>query len=177
MRKVILYIATSLDGFIAKKDGDLDWLEKFPHPKSEDYGYVDLLNRIDATLMGKNTFDFVAKYDGPFPYPNSTNYVFSNSDLVSDLPIEIISGDAVEFLTDLKNQPGKDIWLIGGGRLNTSFANAGLIDEVIITQIPVFLGEGIPVFGTLKDDFRLELVNSRTYGNGVVLRTLKKSSK
>jgi dihydrofolate reductase len=80
LRKVILYIATSLDGFIAKKDGGLDWLETFPHPEKEDYGYVDLLNRIDVTLMGKNTFDFVAKYDGPFPYPNSTNYVFSNSD-------------------------------------------------------------------------------------------------
>ena len=174
MRKVILYIATSLDGFIAKKDGDLDWLEKFPHPKGEDYGYVDLLNRIDSTLMGKNTFDFVAKYDGPFPYPNTTNYVFSNSDLESDLPIQIISGDAVAFLRDLKKKPGKDIWLIGGGRLNTSFANSGLIDEVIITQIPVYLGEGIPVFQKLTQDLNLEMVEAKTYKNGVIKLYLKK---
>ena len=176
MRNVILYIATSLDGYIAKPDGGLDWLETFPHPKGEDYGYVDLLNRIDSTLMGKNTFDFVAKYDGPFPYPNSTNYVFSNSDLESDLPIQIISGDAVEFLQDLKRKPGKDIWLIGGGRLNSSFANAGLIDEVIITQIPVYLGDGIPVFHTLDRDFKLNLVDSRTYENGVIVLKLKKSN-
>lgn len=167
MRKVILYIATSLDGFIAKKDGGLDWLEKFPHPEGEDYGYVDLLNRIDTTLMGRNTYDFVANYDGPFPYPDTTNYVFSNRDIAHKLPIEIISGDAVAFLKDLKNKPGKDIWLIGGGRLNTSFANAGLIDEVIITQIPVFIGLGIPVFDGLEEDLKFKKVNSTTYPNGV----------
>jgi dihydrofolate reductase len=173
MRNVILYIATSLDGFIAKKDGGLDWLETFPHPKKEDYGYVKLLNRIDTTLMGKNTFDFVAQYEGPFPYPNSTNYVFSNSDIESDLPIQIISGDAVAFLKDLKQLPGKDIWLIGGGRLNASFANAGLIDEIIITQIPVYLGEGIPVFQPLTSTLNLTLIQSKTYDNGVQLLTLQ----
>lgn len=168
MRKVILYIATSLDGYIAEKDGGLDWLERFPHEPSEDYGYVDLLNRIDCTLMGRITFDFVARYSGPFPYPDTTNYVFSNRDIKTDLPIEIISGDAVAFLKHLKQQKGKDIWLIGGGRLNTSFANAGLIDEMILTQIPVFLGSGIPVFDSLKTTIALQNCKYKTYPNGVI---------
>ena len=168
MRKVILYIATSLDGFIAEKDGGLDWLEKFPHPEGEDYGYVDLLNRIDTTLMGRNTFDFVANYDGPFPYPDTTNYVFSNRDIESILPIEIISGDAVAFLKHLKSKRGKDIWLIGGGHLNTSFANAGLIDEIILTQIPVFLGEGIPVFNGLKKPMGFTERIWKSYRNDVI---------
>ena len=168
MRKVILYIATSLDGFIAESDGGLDWLEKFPHPEGEDYGYVDLLNRIDTTLMGRNTFDFVANYNGPFPYPDTTNYVFSNRDIESKLPIEIISGDAVAFLKHLKQERGKDIWLIGGGRLNTSFANANLIDEVILTQIPVFLGKGIPVFNGLDSNLKFKKTTHKVYPNGVL---------
>jgi len=117
--------------------------------------------------MGRNTFDFVARYDGPFPYPNSTNYVFSNSDIKSTLPIEVISGNAIDFVADLKRKRGKDIWLIGGGRLNTSFADEGMIDEIILTQIPVFLGAGIPIFNGLKKPLPLTLVEQKSYANNV----------
>lgn len=172
MRKLILYIATSMDGFIADQNHGLDWLEKFPHPEGEDYGYADLMQRIDTTLMGRNTFAFLEKLDGPFPYPDAKNYVFSRSLKSTNLPVEIISDDAVAFVSDLKTQSGKDIWLIGGGKLNATLANAGLIDEIILTQIPVFLGQGIPVFSGLEKAFSLPTKTLRTYEEGVAQVTM-----
>ena len=169
MRKIILYIATSLDGFIADKNHGLDWLESFPHPEGEDYGYADLMTHIDTTLMGRNTFRILEDFAGPFPYPDTKNYVFSTSLKATNLPVDLVETGPVAFVKDLKNQRGKDIWLIGGGKLNTTLANAGLIDEIILTQIPVFLGQGIPVFGELEKPLKFKEQKWKTYANGVVL--------
>ena len=168
MRKIILYIATSLDGFIAENDGGLNWLENFPHIEGEDYGYADLMQQTDTTLMGSGTYKIIEDFKGPFPYPDTKNYVFTSRDLKSPHPISFIQDDAATFVADLKHQPGKTIWLIGGGKLNATLANAGLIDEIILTQIPVFLGEGIPVFGALKKPLSFSEQSWKSYKNGVV---------
>lgn len=168
MRKVILYIATSLDGFIADQNHGLDWLENFPHPEGEDYGYVDMISRVDTTLMGRETFRFLENFQGPFPYPDTKNYVFTQSLKSTDLPVELVGEDAVAFVTRLKAETGKDIWLIGGGKLTATLGNAGLIDEIILTQIPVFLGQGIPVFGGLKKPLGFGEKTWKAYKNGVV---------
>jgi dihydrofolate reductase len=167
-RKVILYIATSLDGFIADENHGLHWLENFPHPEGEDYGYAELAARIDTTLMGRETFRFLEKHEGPFPYPDTKNYVFSRSLAGSPLPVEIIKENAPAFVAKLKQQPGKAIWLVGGGKLNATLANAGLIDEIILTQIPVFLGQGIPVFDGLDKPLSFGEVSQKLYPKGVV---------
>ena len=174
MRKLILYIATSLDGFIADQNHSLDWLEKFPHPEGEDYGYADLMGRIDTTLMGRETFRFLENFQGPFPYPDTKNYVFSQSLKSTELPIEIIREDVAAFVKRLKTEPDKDIWLIGGGKLNATLANAGLIDEILLTQIPVFLGQGIPVFNGLEQVLGLPNREWKRYKEGVQQLTLKK---
>ena len=168
MRKIILYIATSLDGFIAKKDGGLDWLENFPHIEGEDYGYAELLSRTDTTLMGSGTYKIIEDFKGPFPYPDTKNYVFTRRNLQSLHPILFVQEDAAKFVSELKKQSGNAIWLIGGGKLNTTLADAGLIDEIILTQIPVFLGEGIPVFGGLKKPLNFAEQSWKTFPNGVV---------
>jgi dihydrofolate reductase len=168
VRKVILYIATSLDGFIADQNHGLDWLENFPHPEGEDYGYGEMISRIDTTLMGRETFRFLENFQGPFPYPDTKNYVFTQSLKSTDFPVEIVSENAVAFVTRLKNEPGKDIWLVGGGKLNATLANAGLIDEIILTQIPVFLGLGIPVFSGLEKVIGLPNTQCKMYREGVI---------
>jgi len=168
MRKVILYIATSLDGFIAEKDGGLDWLENFPHIEGEDYGYAKLMQRIDSTLMGTGTFKILEDFTGPFPYPDTKNYVFTRQNKVSPHPVEFIKEDAISFVKALKKASDMGIWLVGGGKLNTTLANAGLVDEVILTHIPVFLGEGIPVFNGLEKQLNFSEQSWKNYLNGVV---------
>jgi dihydrofolate reductase len=168
LRKIILYIATSLDGFIAEKDGGLNWLENYPHIEGEDYGYSDVLAQTDTTLMGSGTYKIIEDFKGPFPYPDTKNYVFTRRELKSSHPVSFIKNETASFVADLKQQPGNAIWLIGGGKLNASLAKAGLIDEIILTQIPVFLGEGIPVFNGLEKPLNFAEQSWKTYPNGVV---------
>lgn len=154
MRKVRLYIAQSLDGFIARPDGKVDWLEveKEGLEPVPDYGYAEFLAQIDTTLMGFNTYREVLGFGIPFPYPDKTNYVFSrNHKKVDENPVEFISSDATGFVANLKRDIGKDIWLIGGAWLNRVFLEAGLIDEIIITTKSTVLGSGISLFDMGKE--------------------------
>lgn len=150
MRKVRLYIAQSLDGFIAREDGKVDWLEVEPggEEPGTDYGYAEFLAQIDTTLMGYNTYREILGFGIPFPYPDKTNYVFSRNHKKEDEnPVEFISSDATGFVANLKSDSGKDIWLIGGAELNRVLLDAGLIDEIIVTTKSTLLGSGIPLFG------------------------------
>lgn len=169
MRKIKLYIATSLDNYIARPDGSIDWLESFPTPKGEDFGYGELMKNVDTTLMGNKTYQQVLGFDMPFPYTGCENYVFTRQqDLTSDENVQFISSDVVAFIQNLKNKPGKDIWLIGGGQLNTIFLNADLIDEMMITILPIVLGEGIPLFAPTAKEKMLHLKEFKAFENGFV---------
>ncbi len=169
MRKIKLYIAVSLDGKIAGKDGNVKWLDALPNPDQLDYGYAEFLNSIDTTLMGNNTYRQLLSWGIDFPYRDKKNYVFTrNRKLTEDKNVQFVNQDHVKFVGNLKSESGRDIWLIGGGEINTLLLNAGLIDEMIIFIIPVVLGDGIALFKGIPKECTLKMVQTRTYGNGVV---------
>jgi len=154
MKTVKLLIATSLDGYIAGPDGDLSWLTPF---EGVDYGYADFIATIDTTLMGNTTYQHVLTL-GDFPYKDKTNYVFTRQVNTPDAPyVQFVSDTAAEFVGRLKQQDGLDIWLVGGGHLNATLLEAGLIDEILLFLIPVTIGRGIPLFqpSSARQDWQL----------------------
>jgi dihydrofolate reductase len=175
-RKLILYIAASLDNYIARPDGDVTWLEapEYLLP-GEDYGYSKFYGSIDTTLMGNNTYRIIRGFDQPFPYSDTTNYVFTRSKQTGDSDhVRFIYGDIPGFVRDLKKEQGGDIWLIGGGQVNTLMLNNDLIDQIILTLIPVILGTGIPLFQGHPKEVRFKPVDGRYYKNGIVQWILNK---
>ncbi len=156
MNKIILYIATSLDGFIADKNGKVDWL---PHPKDdaelEAVGYKDLMERIDTILMGSRSYKQILDF-GDWGWPDKQAYVFTSKQLEIDKPYISITHDSpIDFMAKLKSD--KDIWLLVSAQLAQSFAHENLIDEVILTVVPQTLGAGIPLGLTFENfDFRCE---------------------
>jgi dihydrofolate reductase len=176
MRQVILYIAASLDNFIARTDGRVEWLSspEFLIP-DEDYGYHDFYSTIDTTLMGNSTYRFILDQDVPFPYPDKTNYVFSRSTGNQDTEfVRFISNDPADFVRQLKQEAGSDIWLVGGGQINAILLNNDLIDKMILTIIPMTLGEGIPLFHGKYREVKFMLEMSKSFQSGIVQLTLLK---
>ena len=171
MRKIILYIAASLDGKIARPDDNIDWLESFPNPDNNDYGYNRFLENIDTTLMGNNTYKVVLNMGIEFPYKNKTNYVFSREEKERDSNVIFISKSIPEFVNKLKKQDGKDIWLIGGSEINTLFLNHHLINEIILSTIPIVLGHGIPLFtdNTMEQSFEHD--KTEIFKSGIIQST------
>lgn len=175
MRKVILYIAASLDGYIAKANGDTAWLHDERYAiAGEDYGYSALIGAIDTTLMGHSTYKVILGFDMPFPYPDKANYVFSRSEQADTVHVRFVHENPVAFVQQLKQQEGKDIWLIGGGQLNTLLLNAGLIDEIVLTYVPIILGSGISLFAQDTQEANLQVSQNKSFANGFVQLTLVK---
>ena len=143
-RNIILYIGTSIDGYIANEDGTLEWLESTE--VEGDSGYNSLLERIDTVVMGKGTYDVVRGFDMDYPYSEYKNYVFSKSVSGSDEYATFINEEAKTFIKNLKQKPGKDIWLIGGGKLAREFFKDNLIDEIQLGIAPIILGKGITLY-------------------------------
>lgn len=170
MRPVQLYIATSLDGFIANPDGSVDWLFT-----DQEYGYSEFYSQIDCTLMGRKTYEQVLTF-GPFPYPDKVNYVFSRDSARQDTEHVIFVSEPVErFVSQLKDEPGGPIWLIGGGSLNSALLTAGLIDEIVLSVHPVALGSGIPLFEGGERPHAFDLTGHTAYASGLIqLRYRKK---
>jgi dihydrofolate reductase len=166
MRPLRLYIALSLDGYIAPPDGSVDWLSAAESP-DEDYGYAQLLSGVDTTFMGYRTYAQILGF-GDFPYGQLQNFVFTRQQRQPDgLPVTFITEDPATFTRRLKAEPGGDIWLIGGGQLNALLHQAGLIDELILTYVPVVLGAGIPLFAGAAAPTRWALISQRHYPKGV----------
>ena len=173
MRKVRLYIGASLDGFIAGPHGEIEWLNAYLDGSS-DYGYGSFFESIDVTLMGNSTYQQIRKFD-PFPYLTKTNYVFTRQQAMPPADhVSFISKDPAHFVTHLKNLPGKDIWLIGGGQINALLLNAGLIDEMIISYVPEILGTGIPLFSEKAQPTQFTLHSSEAFSSGLVQLRLQK---
>ncbi len=164
-----VYIATSLDGFIATSDGNIDWLLEIPNPEQSDYGYAEFMSGIDGIVMGRNTFEKVLTFD-KWAY-NKPVFVLSNS--LTKLPeeivdkAEIVSGDIKKLINQLNQQGYRNLY-IDGGRVIQSFLKEDLIDEMIITLIPILLGSGFPLFNKL--DKRLKFIHKKTeiYNNTLV---------
>ncbi|HVU58731.1 MAG TPA: hypothetical protein VHD83_26910, partial [Puia sp.] len=116
MRKITLYSALSLDGYVSRPDGNIDWLNSFPNPENQDFGYAAFIQTIDTTLMGNKTYQQVLSFDVPFPYPDKKNYVFTRRKDYKDTEfVEFVSEDPAGFVYDLKRRDGGGIWCIGGG--------------------------------------------------------------
>lgn len=165
MRRLRLYIASSLDGYIAGPNGELDWLEA---GGDLDYGYREFYASIDTALMGNATYRQTLTF-GPFPYPDKTNYVFTRgAPPAATAHARFVTGDIAAFVRTLKDAPGSDIWLVGGGQVNTVMLNAGLIDEIILTVVPVVLGEGIPLFAPGASSASFETTGCEAYETGLV---------
>ncbi len=171
-RKVVLYIASSLDGYIAAKDESLEWL--FKVEGEGDNGYSNFYDTVDTVLMGKKTFDWVMQNIEEFPYKNKECYVFTRSSIEDTDDVKFINGNIKDFVNNLRRKKGENIWLVGGGELLHSFIQDDLIDECIITIAPALIGVGIPLFKQDKYQIDLSLKNTRRYGQFVELHYVVK---
>lgn len=180
MRKLKLYIACSLNGKIARKDGSVDWLEEIPNPEKSDYGYAGFYQSVDTTIMGFKTYKQIMDWGIDFPYKETKNYVFTRDKTHQNTAhVEFVSENHIEFVKKLKAREGKDIWLIGGGQINTMLLNAGLIDEIQVFMMPIILTEGIELFEAFPKETLLKLKGSKSFPGGAVelTYTLKQSTR
>lgn len=172
-RKVFVFIATSLDGYIATEGDSLDWL--FKVEGEGDNGYSEFYDTIDTIVLGRRTYDWIMDHEKEnFPYKNKKCYVFSRSIQEPNDNVEYVEGNIVEFIDRLKGVEGKNIWIVGGGDLLTYFVKEDLIDEFIITVAPVIIGKGIPLFNRQNTEIELELKNIRRFNQFVELHYIKK---
>ena len=167
--KASVYIATSLDGFIARANGDLDWLPEPVGPGGDDYGYGAFMKNVDVIVMGRGTYEKVLTlgswpYEVPVVVLSSRNPTLTRSAAAS---IETMSGPPSEILARLESR-GLEHAYVDGGVTIRRFLEAGLIQRLIITRVPVLIGSGIPLFGPLVRDVKLHHVNSRAWVNGLV---------
>ena len=168
-RKIIVFIATSADGYIARPDGDVGWLDR-PRPKGN-YGMGEFFRSIDTILWGRKTYTKGLEMGAsPAGYGSKVRtYVFSHQPRASSAPgVEFVNEPVETFATRLRATPGKDIWMMGGAGLIGSFLDAGQIDEFIINIVPVFIGEGIPLIQPRQRSVPLTLLSPQSYPDGVV---------
>ena len=162
MGKLILYIASSLDGYIARENGDVDWL-----PINTDSGYDNFYKSIDTVIMGKKTYDQILTF-GDYPYKGKKSYVFTRNDsLTKDENVEFAS-NVEEFSRNLVSSKG-NIWLVGGSELFSAFLEHKLVDEIILSIIPTVLGKGIPLFQNINQEANLKLIKTTEYSGFVEL--------
>lgn len=171
--KVSVYIAISLDGFIARKDGGLDWLPA-PTEGGEDFGYADFMSTVDCVVMGRNTFEKVLTFGG-WHYDKKV-IVLTSRDLT--IPpeltdkVEALHLSPRELVREFERRGIRHVYLDGGVTIQR-FIQERLVNELTITTIPILIGEGLPLFGALKEDVRLELIHATSFINGFVQKKYK----
>lgn len=164
-----VYIATSIDGFIAKKDGNIDWLLDIPNPSGSDYGYSEFMQRIDGIVMGRNTFEKVLEFN-IWPY---SKMIFVLSNTLKSVPrhldnrAEIVNGDLNSIIEKLNSRGFENLY-IDGGKTIQSFLRNDMIDELIITRIPIVLGSGIPLFENNGIELEFRHVETKVYSDTLV---------
>lgn len=157
MRKIILFIASALDGYIARDNGDIDWL-----PETTASGYDDFIKSVDTVIMGKKTYDQVLTF-GDYPYKDKKSYVLTrNNDYPNDENTEFVH-DVEKLVKEILANSGTNIWLIGGAEVISTFVNLGFVDEIILSIIPIVLGTGIPLFNNIEKEMKLELIKTTDY--------------
>lgn len=167
MRKVILNVAVTLDGFIEGPNGEYDWCFT-----DQDYGMSDFFKRIDAMFIGRKSYEVLQAMDmGDNPFPKMNEYIFSNTLNKVTGDATIVSGDIVTAIEKIKQEPGKDIWLFGGASLTAVLMNAGLVDELSLAVHPILLGSGKLLFSNNTGRIQLQLTDSKTYSSGLVILT------
>lgn len=173
MVRCSVYIAASLDGYIAGPNGSLEWLESIPPLDDEDYGYSDFTADVDTLVMGRNTYEAVAAMDVDWPYEMPVMVLTSRTlDVPADLKERVfpVAGDPHTLIASLGEAGARHVWIDGGAAI-TSFLNASLIDRLIITTVPILLGGGAPLFGPLANERKLQLISSASFDNGLTQAT------
>lgn len=170
MPKVVLFIATSLDGFIADAEGDINWLFT-----DSDYGYADFFDGIEALVMGRKTYEQVRGY-GDWPYGSKPTYVLSKSAPSGEHPhVEYVSAPVEDLVDDLRARCQQDVWLVGGAGAVTSFRRHDLIDEYVLSIHPVLVGDGVALFESGLPSRELVLESSQLYPSGLVQLRYRKT--
>lgn len=167
--RIKLYIATSLDGFIARENGSIDWLTEYKNNPETDYGYSEFYVSIGTVLMGRKTYEQVLGF-GDWPYGEKKAYVFTRQKepLRREKNVEFVSGDVGEFVRRLKENTEEDIWLVGSSQLIKVFLEEDLVQDLIVFVVPVILGSGITLFDRIGKEIGLKLINTERYESGLV---------
>jgi dihydrofolate reductase len=168
LRKIILGLGISLDGYIARLDGSVDFLFM-----PEDYSMADFLASVDTAVMGRKTYEVALKMGGGFGSSKMDSFVFSRTLAPPSRcsGVTLVRESPVEFVESLRQRPGKHVWLMGGGELARDFLRADLVDELYIGIVPVLIGEGIPLFPSGFPQREFSLIENKTYSKGMI--TLK----
>lgn len=176
MKKNNVFIATSIDGFIADENGNIDWLHSIPNPKGDDMGYSQFISNIDALIMGRNTFETICGFDIEWPYDKPV-FVLSRS--LHQIPkkfqnnAQLIKGDLKEVVKKINGMGHSNLYIDGGTTIQ-SFLKEDLIDEMTITLIPVLLGKGIPLFSNLNGPLGFECFETKLFLGKVVQNSFKR---
>jgi dihydrofolate reductase len=174
-RKIILYIAMSLDGYIARNNGSVDWLKGVSPNDQGDTGYEHFYQTIDTVVMGRKTYQQIIEELSPnqWPYEDKNCFVVTSKKLQSDNDVTFLRGDIVKKMKNLVKQQGKDIWLVGGAQLIDCSLKEELIDQLIITIIPTLLGDGILLFSGHYQSILLKPTEYKEF-NGMIQITYEK---
>ena len=167
-RKIIVHIATSADGYIARPDGDIEWLTSRPAPKGF-YGLPAFERTIDTKLLGRKTFTGAAQMDGAFG-GKTQHFVFSRRPPPASVPagVQFVTESVAAFANRLRHTEGKNIWMMGGGEIIASFLDAAAIDEFVVSIVPIFIGDGIPLIARRHRNVPLALRSVTPFPDGVV---------
>ena len=169
MRRIKMFIASSLDGFIAREDGSIDWLFT-----DDDYGYQEFYESVDAVIMGRKTFEKGLELGGGInPTKDKKNYVFSRNQqslggMEKDDEVEFIGKDVRKFVEQLVDSSGKDIWLVGGSEIISILLKADLVHDIILSIHPKILGKGISLFKNTEKEMSLKMKNFKAFDSGLI---------
>lgn len=165
--RISVFIATSVDGYIADRDGSIAWLEESGDPR-EDYGFTSFLDTVDALAMGRGTYDHVADLD-PLPFGDRPVYVFTSRPPAPRPGVTFWQADSAQAVAHWNSQGHSRIYL-DGGRVISDFLAAGLVDDILLTTVPILLGEGLPLFHAVPRRATLTLLDTQTFASGMVNR-------
>jgi dihydrofolate reductase len=166
-RKLVLYISMSLDGYIADKNDDLGFLSAVEQ-EGEDYGYYNFIKSVDAVIIGRKTFDKVISMGYDYPHTDKDVYIITRTEKPPVGSFKYYSGNLTELVKELKSQPGKNIYCDGGAEIVNELLQHNLVDEFIISVIPVLLGDGVKLFRDERPEQKLKLISSKSFEKGLV---------
>lgn len=166
-RPAILYIATTLDGYIAKPNDNLDFLS-IVEKEGEDYGYADFAKTVDTVIMGRKTYDWIMKYAPDFYHTDKTSFIITRTARPSIGNTHFYTGNIKELILRLKSESGSNIFIEGGAEVIAELLKESLIDEFVISIIPILVGDGIKLFKDGQPEQKLELISTKPFDTGLV---------
>lgn len=166
-RKVILYIAKSLDGYTAKPNDDLSFLS-IVEQIGEDYGYSEFITSVDTIIQGRKTYDWVMREVQEFPHADKNSFIITRTKKTDIGKTTFYTGKLKELIVKLKTEPGKNIFIDGGSEIVNELLKENLIDEFIISIIPILIGDGIKLFKDGRPELKIELISTKQFKKGLV---------